>query len=268
MSDQKQPNIIIDNGSGYIKAGFSGTDAPSAYFPSVVGVPKHPGIMVGAPSSGYFVGNLAIEKKGVLKLTYAVEHGIVENWDMMEQIWSHCFNNELNVDPKEFNVMLTEAPQNPLANREKMTQIMFDSFNVKGFYVAIQAVLSLYSNGKFTGIVFDSGDGVTHLVPIFEGFALPHCIRRIDVAGRELNTYKNSFSKEVLSSTPQLKRKLLRTSKKKLVTLPLTSKLRRRNTPLEESPIKLITCPMAPLSLLEMKPSDAARPYSDPPTLE
>jgi actin len=186
---QTNPNIVIDNGSGYIKAGFSGTDGPAACFPSVVGVPKQQGIMVGSANTGCFVGNMAIEKKGILKLTYAVEHGIVENWDMMEQIWSHCFNNELKVQPQDFNVMLTEAPQNPLANREKMTQIMFDNFNVKGFYVAIQAVLSLYSCGRFTGIVCDSGDGVTHLVPIYEGFALPHCIRRIDVAGRELTKY-------------------------------------------------------------------------------
>jgi len=107
----------------------------------------------------------------------------------MEKIWEHTFTNELRCVPSEHNVMLTEAPLNPKVNREKMTQIMFDTFGVQGLYIAIQAVLSLYSNGKFTGIVCDSGDGVTHFVPIFDGYALPHSILRINLAGRDLTEH-------------------------------------------------------------------------------
>jgi len=145
--------------------------------------------MVGSENQDCYVGQNAIQKKGVLKLQYAVEHGVVEDWDLMEKIWTHTFTNELKAQASDHNVMLTEAPQNPTKNREKMTQIMFETFNVPAFYVAIQAVLSLYSAGKFTGIVFDSGDGVTHLVPIYDGYALPHSVRRIDLAGRDLTTY-------------------------------------------------------------------------------
>jgi actin-related protein len=187
MSDK--PHVIIDNGSGYCKAGFSGEEGPRAVFPCIVGRPKVPGIMIGSEQKDYFVGSQAEEKRGILILKYPIEHGIVENWDDMEKIWDHTFTNELRVVPEEHNVMLTEAPLNPKANREKMTQIMFDSFNVPGLYIAIQAVLSLYSAGKFTGIVCDSGDGVTHLVPIFDGYALPHSILRINLAGRDLTDY-------------------------------------------------------------------------------
>jgi actin len=186
MSDK---HIIIDNGSGYVKAGFSGDEAPLAVFPSVVGKAKNQSLMVGGDNKEYYIGQQAIEKKGVLKLSYAIEHGIVEDWDFMEKIWEHTFTNELRVDSCNHNVMLTEAPLNPTKNREKMTQIMFETFNVQGFYVAIQAVLSLYSAGKFTGVVFDSGDGVTHLVPIFDGYALPHSIQRINLAGRDITEY-------------------------------------------------------------------------------
>jgi len=132
-----------------------------------------------------------------LKLSYPIEHGIVNNWEDMTKIWSHCFYNELRVTPSEHACMLTEAPRNPKQNREKMTEIMFDTFNVPAFYLAIQAVLSLYSSGKTTGLVLDAGDGVTHTVPIYEGYALPHAIERNDLAGRDLTSYLQKLLNEV-----------------------------------------------------------------------
>ena len=194
--DEEVTAVVIDNGSGTCKAGFAGDDAPRSVFSTVVGRPKVPGIMVGLDQKEVYVGEEAQQKRGVLKIETPIEHGIVTNWDDMEKVWHHTLYSELRVSPEEHPILMTEASLNPKLNREKMTQIMFEVFNVPCLYVNVQAVLALYSSGRTTGVVLDSGEGISHTVPIYEGYAIPHAIQKILLAGRDLTEYLREILKE------------------------------------------------------------------------
>lgn len=143
-------------------------------------IPVLPDIVVGADAQKY---------RQFLNLTHPMDNGIIKDWESMEALWEHTFGKELGINPKDHKILLTEPPMNPKKNREKMAEVMFEKFGFQGVNVSIQAVLTLYAQGLTTGVVVDSGDGVTHIVPIYDGFALPHLTKRLDIAGRDITKH-------------------------------------------------------------------------------
>eukprot|EP00759_Apiculatamorpha_spiralis_P018884 PhF_6_TR25159/c0_g1_i1/m.34673/K05692/ACTB_G1; actin beta/gamma 1 len=181
MSWEDSPAIVLDNGSGMMKAGYAGDEAPKVVFPAAVAHSR-----TGGPN---LHGDNAISAGRGYVVKYPIEHGIIVDWDDMEAVWRHTFQSELQVDPRQHAVLLTEAPLNPKANREKMLEVMFNTFEVPALHIQIQAILTLYASGRSDGVVVDSGDGVSHIVPVFEGHCNPSAVRRLDIAGRDLTEW-------------------------------------------------------------------------------
>ncbi|XP_054270239.1 actin-like [Macrosteles quadrilineatus] len=185
MTDNSS-TIVIDNGSGLCKAGFASDKTPRVVFPSVVGRPNRMGLLAGMSESDCFVGYRAQRTRGLITLEHPVKRGTITNWDEMQTVWYHAFD-ELGVTPEDHPVLLTDASYNlNNNNRQIMTEIMFETFNTPSMYIAIQAVLSLYASGRRTGIVLDSGDGISHTVPIYEGSVLTNAVGHLELAGRDL----------------------------------------------------------------------------------
>ncbi|CEP20889.1 unnamed protein product [Cyberlindnera jadinii] len=142
--------------------------------------------MAGALEGDTFIGNSAEAHRGLLRLQYPMRHGVVTHWDDMEKIWHSVLTQELKIVTSDHPVLLTEAPLNPKSNRDRCCEIFFETFNTPALYLSIQAILALYASGRTTGVVLDSGDGVTHVVPVYDGFSLPGSIKRMDIAGRDI----------------------------------------------------------------------------------
>lgn len=184
--------VVCDNGTGFVKIGRSEGNKPEHIFPSIVGRTKDgqselTTALKGLTLDTVLVGDEAGAKRTYLDLTYPVSHGIIQDWSAMQSLWDFSFFQKLRLTPGqlgECSILLTEPPLNPLRNREEMVRRMFEEYGFGRVHVATQAVLTLYSQGLTTGLVVDAGDGVTHIVPVYEGYVLGHLVCRLDVAGR------------------------------------------------------------------------------------
>eukprot|EP00283_Hemiselmis_rufescens_P021002 CAMPEP_0173439056 /NCGR_PEP_ID=MMETSP1357-20121228/20744_1 /TAXON_ID=77926 /ORGANISM="Hemiselmis rufescens, Strain PCC563" /LENGTH=378 /DNA_ID=CAMNT_0014404391 /DNA_START=239 /DNA_END=1372 /DNA_ORIENTATION=- len=185
------PPLVVDNGTGFVKCGFAADNFPAAIFPSMVGRPVLRYEEKGKDSQlkDIMIGDEASENRTMLQITYPVDRGIVNNWDDMVLLWDYTFDRMKVSDFSNRRILLTEPPMNPKRNREKLLEVMFEHYGFEGVNISVQAMLTLYAQGLLTGVVVDSGDGVTHIIPVWEGFSIPHLTRRINIAGRNITDY-------------------------------------------------------------------------------
>lgn len=176
-------------------------------FPTVVGRPRDGGEQV-------YVGDQAQSRRSELTLTAPVRCGVVTDWAGMEAVYRHALRSELGVVVEQHPLLLTEPPLNPRHNREEMTRLVFETFKAPAMYTAVQAVLALYATGHNTGLVMDIGGTIAHAVPVYEGYALPHAMVRLDIAGTQLTSYLlQMLAERGFSLTTQAEREHVRQMK-------------------------------------------------------
>lgn len=185
--DQKA--VILDPGSGYMKCGFAGDESPRSVFKTIVGIPTVNSVSLISSSSGdgknkVYVGEEAAKNSAVLEIHNPITDGIVCNFKQLYNIFDHAFSTELRVNPKSVKVLVTEAANNPEKNKFDLFKMLFEGFGTPAAQCQVQAVLALYASGRTTGLVFDSGDGVSHTVPVFKGYGLPTSVVATKLAGR------------------------------------------------------------------------------------
>ena len=184
-----QIHCVIDNGSGYMKAGFSGEESPRVLFPTIVGKTKVKGIYVGDEKKESIIGSEAEKKFGILDISYPIQGGKIVNWNEMERIWTNTFYSELKIAPEEHNILLSESPFTSREDREKTLETMFETFNCASVYIEAQSVLAAYSVGKSTGISVDCGHTSLNFAPIYEGFLQKNCVHHIPLAGKDIHDF-------------------------------------------------------------------------------
>jgi len=189
-TNAKRP-IVCDNGTGFVKCGFAGDNFPANIFPSMIGRPlmRYEEEFKNVELKEVMVGDECALHRAMLETSYPVDNGIVSDWKGMQHLWDYTFTERMKIDPKDHKILLTEPPLNPRGNREKILTHMFETYHFEAAKVSIQAMLVLYAQGLLTGVVVDSGDGVTHVVPVWEGICPPQLIKRLNIAGRHITRY-------------------------------------------------------------------------------
>jgi len=223
MSRTGLPAVVIDNGTGYTKMGYAGNCEPNFIIPSVIATndsatAAKPAAGAAPKASGvkkiedldFFIGDEALAMSRVYQCQNPIRHGQVDNWTRMEQFWEHCIFRYLRAEPEDHYFLLTEPPLNAPENREYTAEIMFETFNVPGLYIAVQAVLALAASWTskqvkertLTGCVIDSGDGVTHVIPVAEGYVIGSSIKHIPIAGRDITNFVQQLMRERETTIP------------------------------------------------------------------
>ncbi|KAH9772888.1 actin-related protein 3 [Citrus sinensis] len=192
MDPTSRPAVVIDNGTGYTKMGFAGNVEPCFILPTVVAVNE----------------SFLNQSRSSSKANWLAQYNAgVDNWDAMERYWQQCIFNYLRCDPEDHYFLLTESPLTAPESREYTGEIMFETFNVPGLYIAVNSVLALaagYTTSKceMTGVVVDVGDGATYVVPVAEGYVIGSSIKSIPIAGKDVTLFIQQLMRERGENVP------------------------------------------------------------------
>jgi actin-related protein len=190
--------IIVDIGSAYVKIGFSGEPGPRFVFPCITGTEKYKSVMVDVSARSIYVGNDVSRMRGVLKITHPIQRGAIMDWDSYFEILNYIFYSLLRVDSlADYPVFYCEPPFMHRETKEYIARLLFETHGVRSLIMMPTPVLSLFSVGLTTGLVVESGEGLTWVAPIINGVMQEHAVQKIPLAGIDVNhNLKNLLMRE------------------------------------------------------------------------
>jgi actin len=203
MTDDFTSAVIIDTGSGYCKADIAGEDIPRTVFPTLIGKSRtetDTELDMSGRGRDYYIGHDAQSRMGLLNLSRPIQKGFVKDWDDLEKIWHHLFLNELKIDSTERPVLTTVYSTEQKSTKEKTAQIFFETLSVPFFYCYLNSLLSLYGSGRTTGMIIDSGEEVTSVMPILEGSSQNYAQSLNYFGGGDLNCFLQRLLKDKMGS--------------------------------------------------------------------
>lgn len=179
--------VVLDPGSGYMKCGVADAGEDDIkMFCNVIGRPRSQAADVFNGADKTYVGDECLKNDGICNLTYAITDGLVSDWEAFRICIEHAIVTELRVPPSDYHFLLTEAPSNAKENRAKMFEHLLD-FGCAAVQCQVQAVLALFASGRTGGMVLDSGDGVSHCVPVIDGMGMRNWVAATKLAGRKFS---------------------------------------------------------------------------------
>lgn len=180
--------IVIDVGSGYMKAGLASALEPTCVFPTIVGKARRK-YVENLPGNPHFTGEEAVAARQHLNLLSPVEHGHIEDWILMDEVWAHIFSRETGLDPEHHGLLVTVPPLSSQQHGKRLLETMFEIWHCPELTLQMGGILSLYSAAKTTGMCCEIGEGVTQIIPVQEGIIHTMALRRIDFGGQEVTMY-------------------------------------------------------------------------------
>lgn len=215
--------VVIDMGDGLTQVGFAGQDGPEVEFPTIVGRPRHPGMVGGIHGlKSEYVGGEAQSKRGILNMERPVQSGKVMNWEDWERVLRYSFDKELRVAPEKFPLVLVEAPQTSPEDREKMAKVVFDQLHMPKLYIASSAVLAVMAAGETTGIAVVGGADSTYIAPVVDCAVVERAVQKLEIGSNTITEYLMQLLSEtgyVLTTTAE--RMIVNDIRKKLAYVPL-----------------------------------------------
>ncbi|ENN76756.1 actin-like protein 6B isoform X2 [Dendroctonus ponderosae] len=180
--------LVFDIGHNSVRAGYAGEDSPKVDIPTTVGVWLDSEDEVSVPVTHYNIGLCAIHVwRPEMELSTFLKDGMVENWDMFENFLDYIYYSALRAVPRDHPILLTEPPWITTPKREEMAELMFEKYGVPAAYLAKNASLAAFANGRPTCLVLDSGATHTSAVPVHDGYVLTQAVVKSPVGGDYLS---------------------------------------------------------------------------------